>query len=395
MKYLIINLSVLFLSVIIISCSDLEQNISPAAEIATHGSGVFNPSAPNYHGKLVLDSPNKFVECQRCHAADFSGGVAEIGCNIPNCHPTIGVHKEGITNPTSENFHAKFLKINNTGMAKCTQCHGDHFSGGLASPTCVDCHSGIGVHKSGFLNPGSPDFHGKFIEAKNWNLEECSQCHNSDYSGGLVSPTCLTCHNQPDGPEACNTCHGVFDDPTKIAPEMGAHSAHLYSTDNAKLVECVQCHSVPTDFATVGHIDNTSAAEIIFGDFAKLKTNSLGAFAQDPTLPEFVPNPAYTISNGSCASVYCHGYFKNGNTNNVVAFDGGESEIKCGSCHGDVSTGNPRPKITTEGGSHPNVQDCSLCHGDVVSVTGTTYTIIDKEKHINGKLNLFGNEETY
>ena len=67
----------------------------------------------------------------------------------------------------------------------------------------------------------------------------------------------------------------------------------------------------------------------------------------------------------------------------------------CGTCHGDVSTGSPLPKTPSQGGTHPPNQNCQLCHADVVEVSGATYTIIDKSKHINVKLNLFGNEEVY
>jgi len=499
MKYIILFSVVFFSSLLFISCSDLKNDISPAPEINIHGSDVFNPASPNYHGKRVLESTNKLADCQQCHASDFSGGTAQIGCTSSNCHPTISVHKEGIVEPASNNFHPKYLKNNNKSMVECAQCHGENYSGGLISPTCVNCHggigvhkegivdpvsinfhaqylksnnklmtecsqchgenysggliaptcanchsaigvhkegivdpvsinfhskylknnsksmtecsqchggnysgglisptcvnchSGIGVHKDGMLDPNSVNFHGKFIASKNWDLAECSQCHSANYSGGLVSASCLTCHTQTNGPEACNTCHGVFDDPSKIAPNVGAHYAHLYENELGKQVDCNQCHTVPNSFAAAGHIDSQNGAEIVFGSLAKLKTNSPGAYSQTPTLPEFVPNPSYNSSTGTCSNVYCHGYFKNGNTTNAVSFGGGSSVVNCGSCHGNPTTGNPLP-----GGSHPAVQNCSFCHGDVVSVSGSTYTIIDMSKHINGKLNFVnGVEQTY
>lgn len=391
MKNIILFSILFFSSLLFISCSDLKNDISPAPEINTHGSGVFDKTSSNYHGKRVLESANKLVDCQQCHASDFSGGTAKISCASTNCHPTISVHKDGIIEPASNNFHAKYLKINSKSMTECSQCHGENYSGGLVSPTCVNCHSGIGVHKDGMLDPNSVNFHGKFIASKNWDLAECSQCHSANYSGGLVSASCLTCHTQTNGPEACNTCHGVFDDPTKIAPNVGAHFAHLYENELGKQVDCNQCHTVPNSFAAAGHIDSQNGAEIAFGSLTKLKTNSPGAYSQTSTLPEIVPNPSYNSSTKTCSNVYCHGYFKNGNTINAVSFNGGSSAVNCGSCHGNPTTGNPLP-----GGSHPVVQNCSFCHGDVVSVNGNTYTIIDISKHINGKLNFVnGVEETY
>lgn len=394
MKYLIINLSALVLSVVIISCSDIEQNISPAPEIDTHGSGVFNPSSSNYHGKLVLDSPNKLNDCQRCHAADFSGGITEIGCNTSNCHPTIGVHKEGITNPVSENFHAKFLKNTGNEMTKCSQCHGADFTGGLASPACSDCHSGISVHKEGITNPASQNFHGKFIAAKNWNLDECAQCHNSDYSGGLVSSSCLTCHNQAEGPEACNTCHGDFNNPTKIAPPralnssiettyagVGAHTTHLYDNNLGSEILCSTCHKVPQTFSEIGHIGDDGKAELNFG---RLSIQG-GA------------NPNYSFTNNTCSDTYCHGnftFYKDSASsfyafaysaatmvgNNVAVkwnqVDGTQAE--CGSCHGLPPVGHTPYALS----------DCGGCHTGIVDAQGN---IIDKTKHINGVKNVFNN----
>jgi len=70
----------------------------------------------NYHPKTIFESPDGMYDCQECHAADFSGGITEVACNTPNCHPTIGVHLNGIVDPSSENFHPKSpMKLN---------CHG-------------------------------------------------------------------------------------------------------------------------------------------------------------------------------------------------------------------------------------------------------------------------------
>lgn len=430
-------------SLIFIGCSELEDNITSVSKPKIHGEGVLDKNSPNFHGRYF--DKLKFRDCQNCHAKYFQGGLTPVNCGSVNCHPSIyihvdltgvneitspnfhgryllkhsfndcqqchggnfagglsspscvtchsaiGVHKPGINNPSSADFHGKFPLQN--GFSDCKQCHGQNFGGGISSPSCITCHSGIVVHKTGINDLNSPNFHGKFIATTNWNLQNCTQCHGSNYSGGFVSPTCLTCHNQPNGPEACNTCHGEFNNPARIAPNLGSHFAHLYENHLGKKVECDQCHVVPAAFSSPGHIDGISGAEIIFGDLAKLKTNSPGAFSQTPTLPEFVPNPAYNTAQGSCSNVYCHGYFKNGNLDNVVSFNA--TSVNCGSCHGNSATGDPMPKTSAQGGSHPAIQNCSLCHGDVVAVSGNTYTIIDSSKHINGKLNVFGQEQNY
>src|SRR5512142_33794 len=68
---------------------------------------------------------------------------------------------------------------------------------------------GIGVHPAGWSDPASPDFHGTYIATKNsWDMRPCQSCHGSNYAGGSVGVSCLTCHTKTNGPENCTTCHG-------------------------------------------------------------------------------------------------------------------------------------------------------------------------------------------
>jgi hypothetical protein len=59
-------------------------------------------------------------------------------------------------------------------------------------------------------------------------------------------------------------------------------------------------------------------------------------------------------------------------------------------------TGNPTP-----GGNHPANNNCNFCHtvsGENAVATwdgATTWTIINKPKHVNGKLNLFAAENDF
>lgn len=266
----------------------------------------------------------------------------------------------------------------------------------------------ITLHKSGFSTPGSSDFHGKLIANSNWDMKQCQQCHASNYNGGTAQASCYDCHKLPGGPEACNTCHGDFVNPLKQAPPralngaisssergVGAHSKHLSDNIMGVAVECTECHTMPNGFSDPIHIDNTLGAEVVFGDFAKLNTNIPSGFSYDAGLGDFNPNPTFNFEAGSCSNTYCNGYFKSGNTNNVVLFTAQSQGSACGTCHGDPTTGNPMPKTPAEGGTHPPNANCETCHLDEVSIINGVYSITDKSKHINGKLNIFGNEETY
>jgi predicted CxxxxCH...CXXCH cytochrome family protein len=269
----------------------------------------------------------------------------------------------------------------------------------------------VSIHKAGIKNPSSPDFHGKLISSTSWTMKECRQCHGANYQGGIItdaSGNCMSCHSQPTGPEACNTCHGDFADPTKIAPPralngsisseypgVGAHVKHLYTNSFGKKVECNECHTVPTLFSSPTHIDATPKTEIVFGNLTKKETNVPGTVDYDSGLPLFSPSPSYNFGNNSCSNTYCHGYFKNGNVDNVVSFTAGSNGAKCGSCHGNPTTGNPLPKTSAVGGTHPNVTSCNTCHSGVVNLINGNWVISDATKHINGLLNIFGQERDY
>jgi predicted CxxxxCH...CXXCH cytochrome family protein len=180
---------------------------------------------------------------------------------------------------------------------------------------------------------------------------------------------------------------------------VGAHKVHLLGLGIGAALGCSDCHTVPATAGAAGHLDSTPGAELVFSDKAKDSTNVPGRTYYTSSLPTNVPNPRFVTVPGTnkkgCADSYCHGSFKNGNSDNIAVWSAGEDGAKCGSCHGDVATGNPLPKTAANGGNHPSLQDCSICHSDVVSVSGTTYTIIDKQKHINGKLNVYGTEVDY
>ena len=239
------------------------------AGISVHQDGIADANSANFHGKYP--PPNGFPDCQQCHGENYTGGTLSPSC--VTCHKAIDVHQTGIQNPSSSEFHGKYPLPN--GFPDCQQCHGEDFAGGSISPSCVTCHSTITVHKTGILNPSSADFHGKFLAKNGWNLPNCKQCHGTNYGGGYQSPTCLTCHNQTGGPEACNTCHGVFNDPTKFAPPqdlngntlttfkgVGAHANHLYNNVIGKTVECETCHTVPQSLNSAGHLDGNLPAEV-------------------------------------------------------------------------------------------------------------------------------------
>jgi hypothetical protein len=321
------------------SCSKLQDNINPPETVSIHGSGVLQKGSTDFHGLNVKQ--NGLASCQVCHGVNFNGGTSQISCSTSNCHPGITVHKTGITDTTSANFH------------------------------------------------------GIYISASNWNLTQCSQCHGDSFSGGIASPSCNTCHNNPGGPEACNNCHGNLSNTAQINPPrdtkgntdtkfagVGAHTKHLTGITIGQNVPCTECHVIPKNFSDAGHINQSGNASITFGTF----TNS------------GVSSASYDFSTNKCTNTYCHGNFafNKSNSKYKVGYADGFTQITgnnfqpiwnkvdgtqaaCGTCHGLPPTGHVYADLT----------GCWDCHPGVVDGYGK---IIDKTKHMNGKVDVFGIE---
>ena len=339
--YFLFYLMGISFTMILSSCSDLDtNNITAAPELTIHSKGVLDKQSPYFHGKLLLNGTME--SCKQCHSSNYSGGIAKVGCNTSQCHPAINVHMEGIT------------------------------------------------------TVGSNNFHGTYIKNSNWDLAQCSQCHGADYTGGIASPSCSTCHTNTGGPEACNTCHGDFNKSDRWAPPrdingdtsttflgVGAHTQHLYETTLGNVVSCSNCHKVPDNLNSPGHIDSGLPAEVIFNGQA---------------ISHGASNAIYNHADGSCANTYCHGNFTfykdSASLNNQYAFTADKitgtsqiviwnkvdsSQIRCGSCHGLPPAGHIQVPL----------KDCKGCHRGVVDENGN---IIDKTRHINGKIDILGGD---
>ncbi len=267
----------------------------------------------------------------------------------------------------------------------------------------IPVSSGITLHKEGIKDPLSPNFHGKLVRDHNWDLKVCQQCHAANYTGGTVRSSCLDCHSSPAGPEACNTCHGDFSNPLMIAPPrdlsggisetlrgVGAHGKHLGGNKIGAVVECNVCHIIPRGYSDAGHIDESLSAEIIFSGLAT-KGNT---------------NPSYQYEQISCSNTYCHGNFEFEKEQSPYKFAYTEDKMignnsspvwnivdgtftKCNSCHGK-SEYDPSPvgHISSSLSDLSN-NPCANCHPGVIDYQGN---IIDQAKHINGKINVFSIE---
>jgi len=245
----------------------------------------------------------------------------------------------------------------------------------------------IDTHPDGWSNPASTNFHGMYISNnKLWNLNQCKTCHAADYTGGTAGSSCLGCHSSSGGPENCRLCHGnsdhsnppkgLYGDTAVTNIGVGVHVAHINSTKFSAPLKCGDCHSF-NGFSDPNHIGNNpdGIAEIVFGTLAHDTSGGI------------IPNPTWDRGTATCSNSYCHGSFKGGNPTATGIWTDPNS-VKCGTCHGDPSTGNPTPKINgvITAPHFPFMTDksCYICHGSVINGQGK---MVDKTKHINGEIN--------
>lgn len=232
------------------------------------------------------------------------------------------------------------------------------------------------VHTPGFNR--AP--HRTAIRENNWDMTECKKCHGIDYAGGISNNSCNRCHR--NSPEACNVCHGGNANaapPSDVSGSpvaVGAHQTHLIGNISAG-IECTECHIVPKNYNDPGHIDFSGSdvhPQKVFFNASLANTITKGRNSSSMTA-NFINNR----QDIECANTYCHGNFSNGN-NYTPKWTKGSSDANCGSCH---SLTPPLP--------HPQVMACFACHDGVVD---PRMNIIDKSKHINGKLEVYGESIT-
>ncbi len=258
----------------------------------------------------------------------------------------------------------------------------------LKQPVPANLDPELSVHPAGWVDRSTQEFHGLFLASIQWDLGNCRECHGNDYTGGIASSSCITCHAA--GPEDCVVCHGGTDNSTGAPPEdllgnvstavrgVGAHTAHLSGKSSSNGFACGTCHLVPASPDAPGHVDSDLPAELNFSNLAL----SDGA------------SPAWNTSSTSCSDSYCHGNWslaKEQSTSSFVyandVMQGNNASptwtdsesAACGTCHGLPPTGHNPFALSA----------CANCHGSVVDSDGN---IIDKTKHVNGMVNVFGQE---
>ncbi|MBI5486748.1 MAG: CxxxxCH/CxxCH domain-containing protein [Deltaproteobacteria bacterium] len=380
---------------------------SPAPPLALDGSSATTSRGVGAHRSHLGSSDwHHEVACSDCHVVPMAltdpGHIdsdlpaeltwsalarndgADPGFDGTNCS---GVYCHGATlQPGGSNTSPQWTLVDGS-QAECGTCHslppgGTH----TTLDRCEYCHTEVigagyafanpALHIDGTVQSNGPhpdgwsdgDVHGAAAEA---DLDACKSCHGDDLRGGAAGVSCYSCHGEGWTTD-CTFCHGGVDNMTGAPPEgvagqtsrddlaVGAHTRHLSDTPTHLAWACEECHVVPADAFSPGHMDGDGRAELTFGPF----------------------NPAatYDFSAGRCSSLYCHG---NGRGNNGAISWAGDPTLTCSSCHNDETVSEAAFTMSGQHWSHVGDTGlrCNQCHSTVVN---SSKTIIDRTLHIDG-----------
>jgi predicted CxxxxCH...CXXCH cytochrome family protein len=371
--------------------------------------GTANVSCQSCHSSGVM-------ACNTCHGnATNAAPPRDLDYNSATSLVTVGAHQSHVTNGP---LH--------TGYA-CQVCHttpsqpGDEghyqvggkllqrpapvlvrsaptgaFSWDRANATCTNgyCHAPFQDSNASPINP--------VWTAVGQNQAPCGSCHGNPPAGHSPDPRCWTCH-RPDyvGPDyvgtqpntpfhangqvdlaappgSCVGCHGSGDSPAppvdllgrtdESLQTVGAHREHVSALHKVSApVACNECHLVPTELHSPGHIDTPPPAKV-FPPGAGVLAVADGASA------------TYDQSTATCTA-YCHGsgallsQDTSTSINHTPVWNGGPDQAACGSCHGIP----PRIPGTLYHVGVTNITQCANCHPN--SVTSAGNIIVDASGH--------------
>ena len=311
--------------------------------------------------------------------------VAQINCNT--CHGKTAANNTALVNYTGTIYHADGSKtVTFTNIA-----YGSYTAYKAASKTCqnVSCHGG----KS----------RGTWNENTSVNTNNtCSHCHGTSTASASLQNVAANRKFFAPGYKSTGNPTGTSTDQIANSNDyrVGAHFKHI-SSAYMKSIRCNECHTVPSNPFDSTHMQgNRFNSQTLTFAQASTATISIGvSSASTPTLLSAFSG--YTSGNGtraaSCSSVYCHGSrLKNGAAGgtytkpywNYSAMINYTDKVNaCARCHG-----NPPSSVSASHSGKTPTTSCSGCHGSVVDASGN---IINKNLHINGRVEGGGHAYPY
>jgi predicted CxxxxCH...CXXCH cytochrome family protein len=160
---------------------------------------------------------------------------------------------------------------------------------------------------------------------------------------------------------------------------VGAHREHVSALHKVSApVACNECHRVPTELDSPGHIDTAGPAEV-FPPGAGTLARADGAVA------------SYDPGTATCTA-YCHGsgarlsQDTSPSVNRTPVWNGGPGQAACGSCHGIP----PKVTGTTHHAGVTTITQCAGCHPDSVTPAGNIKVDASGHStHLDGVVQVF------
>jgi predicted CxxxxCH...CXXCH cytochrome family protein len=351
---------------------------TPAAKpcLACHGG---RDNVTNLYAK---SSPNNFAlsTTHSQHLGKYT--VAQINCNT--CHGKTAANNTALKDYSGAIYHAnggKTVLFTNVAYGSYTSYKTNITAGNYKKCTNVACHGGT-TRAAWSENAGVN------------NDNTCVHCHGA--AGTLATVPNSGTNRRFFAPGwGTGANKGISTDGTASSNDfrVGSHFKHLSSV-YMKAIKCNECHRVPSNPFDVQHTDSPryNSQTLTFAQ-ASTATIAIGV-GSSATPAQLAAFAGYTNGTSgkaaTCSSVYCHGNrLKNSDTgganiyrrpywNYSAMINYSDPTVACGRCHG-----NPPASVS---GSHlgkaPTIS-CSGCHGSVVNSQGQ---IINKNLHINGRV---------
>ncbi len=290
----------------LLGCAERPEAPSSEIDMGVSAACIVFPHSndwpnPNSHGDCVVKS--KSVEaCLKCHKQ--SSDKTEIPATCASCHPLYPHPPDWLqVHPTV---------VGKEGKGVCaTQCHGTDFMGGLSGVSCFSCHAY--PHPSDWLTTHGPNAYGALK-----NGCASANCHNADFKGSPTAPSCFDCHQMKDYPHT--------DPNWNLGGLTSGHATTFIERTDADTVgddptACQNCHGTSYDR--------------VMGDPAHSKCINCHPNFPHPTtwLTTHGPNAYGTLKNG-CASANCHKPDFTGNPPTVPS-------CKDAACHADFPHTDP------------------------------------------------------
>jgi predicted CxxxxCH...CXXCH cytochrome family protein len=321
------------------------------------GTTPDNPGVGAHTAHLRGNNFSRDTLCTDCHkvptevgSPGHANGTVDV---VLSGLPTVGRRDAGAT------FDATTLTCN-------AWCHTPE-GGAATSPKWT---------RTGAAPLGCDGCHGAPPAAPHPQVARCSVCHNNALPDGGFVDRSLHVNGVIEVIQAtgCTACHGSGMDPAPpkdtsgntatTAVGVGAHQKHLTTTITRPLA-CPDCHRVPTELSSPGHLNGTVEVQL---------TGTAAAFNAAAT---------YNPANHTC-NTYCHnmsqvlGTSAGGTTPMPVWNQVDGVQANCSGCHGFPP---PPPPM----GRHPARTDCGSCHPNV-AVDGGSVTWVRPELHVDSHI---------